>query len=435
MIVLLGKSEEKNTELQKLAAYMGLSCVCVDLFEKTSPCAYTPWMYYAHRTPENKNKPLFWLDLETPSYWSFQAGDIRIGQIVNIDELLGRVYFREPYEDQCVDRIEWIKNNEVYCIDYYDGSGIKYAEAVLNDGSESIMKYCDLNGTPMVTVWTSTGFVSVKKESREEIYTDEEQFCAAFMKDFISDHEDDTIFFAEPALRKYLPEGSRCVLYLPDQVPGELADQNFRDALSLIVAGRPGISDSVRQLCGGGQPPEILEVGSIIDRSLGHSVHDALIVTRSQHIENLKVLVEGLPELHFHIAAGTMMAPGLMEFDKYDNVSLYPNSPRNRIIGLMENSAFYLDINHYLEYEGMVHTAMDMDRLVYAFDSTVHQRASLPQEHIYAKEDTSGMIADIRRAMSDPEYLQESLEVQRKHIGITESQRGELEEYLLNALM
>ena len=431
MIILLGKSREKNTELKKLAEYIGLPCAYADLGEKTSSDAYTPWRYYAHRGPDDLNKPFFWLNLEAAPYWSFRAGDIRRGQIYNSDEHLADVYFREPYEDQCIDRIEWIKNNEVYAIDYYDASGIKYAQAVVNDGAQSLVKYCDVNGTPAVFAWSDTGIVNVKKDKQEEIYADTEQFYSAFMKDFIADQKEDTVFFYEPELRKYIPEGGRCILFIPDQVPGQLNDKNFRESLSLIVTGKPGLAHSVRQRCGEGGVPEILEIGSVIESPARHPVQDALVVTRSQHIEQLQPLVEGLPELHFHIAAGTVMAPGLMEYDRYDNVTLYPNSPGDRILQLMDKCAFYLDINHYLEYEGIVHAAQRMDRLVFAFDNTAHQKETMPKEHIYRHEEADRMIADISRAMFDPSCLRELLEAQRKRIGITDGQREALKEYIL----
>lgn len=409
---------------------MDLPCVYVDLYEKTSPCAYTPWMYYSHREPADSDRPLFWLDLEASPHWSFRAGDIRRGQIYNEDELLANVYFREPYEDQCIDRIEWIKNKEVYVVDHYDISGCKYAETIVDGDSGNIVKYCDRKGTVTVAEWTAPGFVLVKKE-QQEVYAGSDQFYTAFMKDFLSDHEEDMVFFYEPELLKFIPENCRRVLFVTDQVPEELKDKKYRDLLSLIVTGTPGMTGSIRQFHAEGEIPGIIEIGRLIDRSAEHPVGDALIVTRSQHIEHLEALVKGLPELHFHIAAGTTMAPGLMEFGKYDNVSLYPNSSRSKIMTLMGQCAFYLDINHYLEYDGIVHAAQKMDRLVYAFDNTIHQRASIPKEHIYAPEEEDRMIADISRAMFDPYWLQESLEIQRKMIEITAGQKKEFKEYIL----
>ena len=404
---------------------MGLPCSFADLYEKDSSKAYTPWMYYAHRKPDAVKKPLFWLDLDASTYWSFQVQGIKRGKIVNLEEHIADVYFREPVEEQCIDRIEWVRNNEVYATDYYDGSGIRYAEAVIEHGSESLVKYFDPYGKPAITVWTSNGFVAVKKERQEELYESQEELNRAFLKDFLSDRKDNTVFFYEPGLHRFIPEGTRCALFITDQIPDELKDQTFRESLSLIVTGRPGIVQPVRQLCGEGGSPKILETGTIIDKAVKHPARDALIVTRSQYIEQLQSLVEGLPELHFHIAAGTMMAPGLMEFGKYDNVTLYPNMPRQKILKLMENVAFYLDINHYLEYEGIVWAAQRMDRLVYAFENTVHQRESMPSEHIYPLEEANRMIADISRAMFDPNWLWESLEIQRQRIMITDRQKDE----------
>ena len=433
MIVLLGKSKKNNTELQKFVECLDIPSVYVDLSGKNPDCAYTPWNYYLYGGPDKSGRPFFWLNLKAPSHWSFRAGDIRQGQICNGDELLARVYFREPLEDQCIDRVEWIRNNEVYAIEYYDASGTKYAEAVINSGTESLVKYYDLNGTATVIAWPVSDFISVRKGRQEKFYESTEQFCRAFMKDLVSCHEGETVFYYEPELHKYIPEGVRSVLFLSDQIPEGLTRQRLPESLSLIVAGSPGISQAVRKLLDSGEgkvAPGIIEIGRVIDRTAGHPVENALIVTRSQNIEQLQYLVEGLPELHFHIAAGTMMAPGLMVFDKYDNVILYPNSPRNRIMDLMGKCAFYLDINHYLEYEGIVAAAQGMDRLVYAFDNTVHQRAWMPKEQIYAPTEVSRMISDISRAMYDSGWLEKQLDAQRELIGITEGQKAELLRYI-----
>lgn len=125
----------------------------------------------------------------------------------------------------------------------------------------------------------------------------------------------------------------------------------------------------------------------------------------------------------FHIAAGTMMAPGLMEFGRYPNVRLYPNSPLHVMLDLMSKCAFYLDINHYLEYDGIVSSALKMNRLVYAFDNTVHQRALVHEGQVYVKEEANRMVSDISRAMYDPCYMQQLLERQRKRIEINGDQK------------
>lgn len=426
MIILLANSNDKNTELKNLALFMKLPCVFVNLYEKESTQVYTPWNYYSNGGPDDSGKPMFWLDLTAQSDWSFRGGDIRKGQIFDGDEHLANVYFREPFEDQCIDQIEWFRNGEVYARDCYNSSGIKYAETVVNNGTDIIVKYPGPNGLPAVVEWSDLGFVTVKKDGQENLYENQEQFYAAFLKDFLAEHSEETVLFYEPELLRYIPEGMRCVLFVLDDVCRELNEPGVRKSLSVIVAGRPWISHSLTSAIKEGEIPKIIEIGYLVDRSVGHSVQNALIVTRSQNIEHLQSLVEGLPELHFHIAAGTMMAPDLMAFDRYPNVTLYPNSPRNRILQLMHECAFYLDINHYLEYEGIVSAALRMDRLVYAFDNTAHQRSCIPDDHIYMKEEADQMVSDISRAMYDPNWLEESLSVQRSVIGITDEQIDEL---------
>lgn len=281
MIVLLGKSYQKNAELRKLAGVTEVPYICVNLYEKDCVSVCTPWNYYTAGGPEGSGKPLFWLDLEAPAGWSFRAGDIRKGQIYGGDELLANVFFRKPFEDQCIDRIEWTANGEVYAADYYNESGRRYAEAVVYNGVETIVSYPDQSGRAAVVEWRDTGSISVQKDHQTELFENQEQLCAAFMRDILSDRGEKAVLFCEPELSEYIPDGCRRILYLQDQGCRELAEHSFRETISLVVSALRGASNARVWFGGEGKSPKLIEVGSLIDTSVGGSARDALIVTRS----------------------------------------------------------------------------------------------------------------------------------------------------------
>ena len=432
MIALLGNSQEMNREMKKLVRYLDLPCLYADLYGMTGDKAFTPWNYYAAGGPQEEGEPLFWLDLKGPSAWSFRTANFISGQIFEGEKLLANVYFREPFEDQCLDRVEWIKGGEVYARDFYDASGFLCARAILQMGKESLVKYYDRDGRPSVISWPELGYVSVKRKGQEVIFESTDALYRAFLQDLVSEQEKKAVLFYEPALLKFLPGDTKKVLFVQDKVPEEMKERAFREALSLMVTAVPGSEAGIRRFYDGEISPEVLEMGSLIDKGADHPAENALIVTRSQYIEQLQALAEGLPELHFHVAAPTMMAPGLMAFDRYENVTLYPCSPPGRIADLMEKCAFYLDISHYLEYEGIVRAAIRKDLLVFAFDNTVHQRTVMPEGHIYGQEQADRMISDISRAMFDPRWLEECLEAQRKGIEMTKEQREEIRKKILD---
>ncbi len=423
MIAFLGKSKEKNEELLELMERLAFPCKLVDFLDTDTEGAYTPDNYYLYGGPL-PGRPLFWLDFETPPYWSFKSANVREGNIFDGGDRIAHVIFREPYENQCISRIEWMVNGEVYLREFYNAAGIKYADAVVEDGDDKISAWYDREGNTVIRYWPEPDVYSVRRKGRECMYGSREAYFKAFAEDLMAEQGEETVCFYEPELVQYIPEGKKAVLIQFDRADDKLADGAFRSRLNLIAAAQPGLADQIRAKAGGGAVPQIFEIGCIIRKPDVRHVHDAVIVTRSQNIERLKELVEGLPELHFHIAAGTMMAPGLMDFGKYDNVTVYPNSPRTRLLEIMEGCGIYLDINHYLEYDGIVYAARKMDLIVLAFDNTAHQRETMPGRHVYEASDADGMIRDLERLMSEPEYLEERLEDQRSMIEINEDQAG-----------
>ncbi len=430
MIIFPGKSKEKNEELTALAEYMELPYKTADLFHEESGENYTPWNYYASGGPSS-GQALHFLKIDAPRFAAFEAASMREGVIRDNGETLARVYFREPVEDMSVERIDWMHRDKVYAREYYNAAGELYAEALPDGEKDRLVTWRDGKGQPALLLWPDNEIFCAKKEGREFRYGSREEFLKAFVKDFMAEQGEDTILFYEPEVLTYIPEGKRAFLVLFDSVPEEMTEGSFTKRLSGIVSMRPGIADAVREKAKGEDCPPVIMLGSVIRESAARHAQDALIVTRSQNIEGLAQLVSGLPEVHFHIAAGTMMAPGLMEFGKYGNVSLYPNYSRDRIMKLMERCSLYLDINHYLEYDGIIYEAQRQDLLVLAFDSTAHRREWVPGGHIYRSSDADGMMRALRRAAAEPAYLEAMLGEQREMIGVGEAQAREFRDFVI----
>ncbi len=428
MIIFPGKSKEKNEELTALAEYLELPYKTADLFHEESGENYTPWNYYASGGPSS-GQALHFLKIKAPSFAAFEAASMYEGVIRDKGETLARVYFREPVEDMYVKRIDWFQRDKVYAREYYNAAGELYAEALPDGEKDRLVIWRDGEGRPALLFWPDNEIFCVKKEDREFRYGSREEFLKAFLKDFMAEQGEDTILFYEPEMLTYIPEGEKAFLVLFDSVPEEMTEGSFTKRLSGIISMRPGIADAVREK--GEDCPPVVMLGSVIRESSERHVQDALIVTRSQNIEGLAQLVSGLPEVHFHIAAGTMMAPGLMEFGKYENVTLYPNYTRERILKLMEKCGIYLDINHYLEYDGIIYAAQRKGLLVLAFDNTVHRREWMPGGHIYRASDADGMMRDFRRVCAEPAYLEKLLGEQRKMIGIDEAQAREFRDFVI----
>lgn len=429
MIVLPGKSVEKNKEMRDIIKMTGIPDLYVDFYNEFSGDAVTLPGYYLSERKDPEEKPFFWLDLQAPAGWSFISESIRQGALYEKGVLQAKIYFREPYEDQCICRIDWIREREIYASDYYNEFGSRYMRVILADGTPKLRTYYDEKGLSTISIWEDEDAVSLRKHGNERFFGSYELFCREFMRDISAGRDDRIVCFYEPDLIRYVPEDCSCVFFQMGKECDCLSDPAFVSKLSVIVVNAPEASEKIRafrEVMNMDKYPPVLMIGQIVKDVPGGSARDALIVTRSQYIEQLQRLAEGLPEIHFHIAARTVMAPGLMEFDRYENVSLYPNSSPEMLRGLLEKCAIYLDINHYLEYEEIVLTAEKADRLVYAFDNTVHRRTIVAEECIFKPEEADRMIIEIKRASEDPEWFGMRIDSQRRKIAVTECQMKEL---------
>lgn len=89
---------------------------------------------------------------------------------------------------------------------------------------------------------------------------------------------------------------------------------------------------------------------------------EALICTNSDKVAELSVLVEALPEMHFHVAA--------------------------------------------------VQTAFLHNHLILAFTETLHNANYVAAEHVYAKENVDWMIGCLKSVIADENKLKEHLKAQ-----------------------
>ena len=436
MIVLTGRSEEKNTEMREILNLTGIHGLSVDFYNKFSVDSVTPLGYYLCDRKDPGGKPFFWLDLQVPQGWNFASGSLREGAIYEKGVLQAKVSFREPLEEQCIDRIDWIRTGEIYASDFYNAFGFRYMRAVPGGDAPKLRTFYDENGHPVITGWEDEGAVSLLRRGKETFYGSRAQFCREFLRglaDAADKKADRIVCFYESELLQYVLEGFPCVFFQMGKACDILSDPAFIRRLSAIVVNDPDALTKIhafREARGAEGFPKICEIGQMVKNDPPGSVRDALVVTRSQHIEKLQQLAEGLPEMHFHIAARTVMAPGLMDFDRFDNVSLYPNSSDQKLRELLDRCAVYLDINHYLEYEGIVLAAVKADRLVYAFDNTAHQRGMTAEECIFLPEEADRMIREIRSASEETERFAMLLERQRGKNAVTEEQVKALSEEL-----
>lgn len=102
--------------------------------------------------------------------------------------------------------------------------------------------------------------------------------------------------------------------------------------------------------------------------------YHAFTYTFSDHLENLEILLQALPEVDFHVAAPTDASAYLKDFSRFPNFVLYTHATNPAFIDdLLKRSDFYLDINHSSEVEQIISRAVSIQKRIFSFDTVVHQ--------------------------------------------------------------
>ena len=125
-------------------------------------------------------------------------------------------------------------------------------------------------------------------------------------------------------------------------------------------------------------------------------------------------LVREFPQMHFHIAAVTLMSPKLMDMGKYDNVSLYPGAQADTFDRLFMSCDYYFDINHWTEIVSAVYQAFLHNQVIFAFEETAHNREYVADAHVYPIAEFDRMVSDVKEVMDNKEAMERHLKMQLK---------------------
>ena len=138
---------------------------------------------------------------------------------------------------------------------------------------------------------------------------------------------------------------------------------------------------------------------------------DVLICTKSDQIEGLATLVEGLPHMTFHIAALTEMSSKLMAFGARPNVRLYPVASKGVLEELFAACDWYLDVNRGSEIVSAVKRAFLCNQLIAGFADTLHRPRYVAPDHVCASADD--LVALVAGLAASREAIDDHLARQR----------------------
>ncbi len=377
---------------------------------------------------ENKGKgaPLFFNEIVAPDHWSISAGvEEPYGKITYQHEEKGRIYYIEPVRKYLVKAVDWFdRKGAVRFRDHYNRYGIICARTVYNAGGQQLSKsWFSARGQEILMENYVTGDIifndgDIVKHFRTKI----DLICYCFTKIGIADNR---IFFNSLSTPFFLSNRLKASAKKDILFWQEPVQEDIPENMQIILKGRARRTDKIvvqkRQAY-----DKLLELGAEKDRLFrlgfiypfakenGHKP-EALIYTDSDRIEHCQELIKAFPQMHFHIAAITVMSQTLKNLESLENVSLYPAVKSPVREELFRKCDYYFDINYYGEVISAVQKAFVHNLLIFAFRETVHNKEYVDDAHIYQISEFEKMVSDIKSTIEKRTVMEEHLEKQNRH--------------------
>ena len=373
-----------------------------------------------------QSKPLFFNQVPVSPFWEI-VGDHQAAQVLDMGEERARIQYADQALGRIVKQVDWLdKQGQICLTDRYDKYGQRFAQTVYGAEQRALATtYFSAEQEERLVENHVTGDLIVSlKDEPVRFFKNRLAFLHFFFQ-YAGLDLDHIIFnsLATSFLLSYsLPADSGTDLLfwqepIYDELPGNMQlilKQNLRT--KKIAIADQATYEKALALAGPGEEERFVQLGYHYDFKRDNFLRkDALILTHSDQIEQLEVLIANLPEVTFRIAALTEMSPKLLSILSYKNAVLYQNASPDQIEELFELSDIYLDINYGGQVLHAVRRAFENNLLLLAFEQTAHDRRYIADKHVFDKEAPQAMIEKINQALAGVEGMRNALLAQGRH--------------------
>lgn len=383
----------------------------------------SPYLYFTGYDNTRPQSPLYFNQLAVPNYWEIR-GDNVSGSVWDYDVKRANLLFASPTHHRWIQTVEWLdRQGVVRTSDCYNKFGKRYIQrSYTSDGQHITSTYYDANGREVIVENHITQNVLLNlADGTTKIFANTIDFVIFYLKH--SNQCLDRIFYNSLGLSflvaYYLQSPGNDILFwhedIEHEIPGnmKLLLEHPTRATQIFVQNQQ-VYDKMQPLLDEASKQLVEYLGFLYPlRRNNKGRKEALILTNSDHIEQLNVIVNQLPEMNIHIGALTEMSTKLMAFGAYPNVTLYPNIPMSQVERLYNECDLYLDINHGNEILSAVRAAFENQMLVVAFDETAHARKYTAAELIYPSQHIHELLAMLKTVLHQPAALENRLKKQQ----------------------
>ena len=345
------------------------------------------------------SSPLHMTQLPLPRFWEVLFS----GDIVAEGNKKGKIYCY-PQWPQMVELVEWYDNKGVCCAkDHYDLSGTCFHREIWSGGKKEIDIYGQENQEQLYLFSSHDRALYREANGREEgLSSIDEARKLIFDKQLSTG---DCLVLSDISLLREMPNFSsdQLVFYMREELSAE--DISYlKDRCGKLLT-----RDLKLKIDNMNLPLIYLPTFLGVFREFRPHI---LILTDTQELEQIEVLVSALPNFEFHIAALTVMGGRLLDLDCLANVHLYPGLSREIYEKLLQTCSIYLDISHAQEILDGSRTALENGMILYAFKETCHQPEFYATDHVFSRDCIAEMIDELSQ-LTNPEKYQSAYDKQK----------------------
>ncbi|MDU0318084.1 glycosyltransferase family protein, partial [Staphylococcus epidermidis] len=142
----------------------------------------SPYKFFSGNSIENE-RPLYFNDVPVPKYWEIE-GSNQSAVIKDKDKIRGKILYQKGYRNRVVASVEWFNKKEhVQFIDYYNQHGFRYAQLVMDDNQNQIMKrYFDQNNNEFLVENLVTKDLILRWNNKDIFFDNRISFLSFFFE-------------------------------------------------------------------------------------------------------------------------------------------------------------------------------------------------------------------------------------------------------------
>ncbi|KKI58471.1 GftB: Glycosyl transferase, family 8 [Staphylococcus warneri] len=357
-----------------------------------------------------------------------------MGEIKNLGEVRGKIFYQPNFKSRIVSRVEWLDNKQrLRTVDLYNKNGFKFAEVIYDLTGKSIMKkYFDHLGKEIIYENYVTGDYILNWKNKTHFFKSQESFVIYYLKQLNVDL--DVVIFnslAMPFIALYRMNtiGKGILVWQENShgtIPGNMKlmfDKSLNRKYSIMIPNRDEYL-TIRQGLGDKERDKVIRGGYLYSyRKQNQFTRNILTLTNSDQLLCIEELVKSNSEYQFHIAAITEMSNRLLNLMKYDNVRLYPVANEETIESLYQRCDIYLDNNKGNELLDAVGRAFENDMVIFATHNEAHNRMFTATENIVMEKDINNLTLMLRKMSNNHKTYRTRLQLQKDYANEIEHEK------------